>query len=234
MAMLQDGAIGTRKFLLPSGAVPPAGQRSTPTFSRRARSTAKATSAFENWQTRSEKWGSLMVAAQGGERQAYDQLLKELDRWLRRYYAQRLPPDSADDARQDALLAIHSNRYSYVPSKPFGPWVAAIARYKWIDHIRDASRFATLSLDEETPIAGDPESAVITIAVDDLLSRLKPAQAQVIRLVKIYGASINDASNATGQSISLVKINIHRGLKKLAALTAGVADGYICAPAKDV
>ena len=69
-----------------------------------------------------------MIAAQGGQSEAYEQLLRELDAWLRRYYARRLPRVAADDERQDALLAIHAKRHAYTPSKPFGPWVAAIAR----------------------------------------------------------------------------------------------------------
>ena len=159
-----------------------------------------------------------MLAARRGESRAYEQLLRELDKWLHRYYARRLPPDAADDARQDALLAIHANRQSYIPSKPFGPWVAAIARHKWIDRLRDASRFGALSLDDEMPTEDRGEAAISAIAVDDLLGRLKPAQAVVIRLVKLEGVSIENASNATGQSVPLVKVNVHRGLKKLAEL----------------
>src|SRR5262249_22564902 len=147
----------------------------------------------------------------------------ELDMWLRRYYARRLPPAAAEDARQDALLAIHAHRYAYAPSKPFGPWVAAIARHKWIDHVRDASRFAASSLHDDMPIEDRGEAAISAVVVDDLLRRLTPAQACVIRLVKLQGVSIEGASNATGQSASLVKVNIHRGLKKLAALAAGDA-----------
>jgi RNA polymerase sigma factor (sigma-70 family) len=169
-----------------------------------------------------------MGAAQSGKKQAYEQLLRELDHWLRRYYARRLPPAAADDARQDTLLAVHAKRYTYTPSKPFGPWVAAIARYKWIDHVRDASRFAALSLNDDIPIGDNGEVAISTITVEDLLRRLKPAQALVIRLVKLEGASIEDASSATGQSASLVKVNIHRGLKKLAALAA---DNAVAPPA---
>jgi RNA polymerase sigma factor (sigma-70 family) len=172
----------------------------------------------ENWKRRSEQWGCLMVAAQGGESHAYEQLLRELDAWLRRYYARRLPSTAADDARQDALLAIHAKRHSYTPSRPFGPWVAAIARHKWIDCLRDASRFATLALNDEIPTADHGEAAISTVVVDDLLGRLKPAQACVIRLVKLQGFSVETASGATGQSAALVKVNIHRGLKKLAAL----------------
>jgi RNA polymerase sigma factor (sigma-70 family) len=173
-----------------------------------------------DWDQRSERWGCLMVAAQIGESRAYEQLLREIDVWLSHYYARRLPHPSAEDARQDALLAIHAKRHTYAPSRAFGPWVAAIARYKWIDRVRDASRFAALPLDDEIAIEDHGEAALSAAAVDGLLSRLKPAQANAIRLVKLKGLSIARASGATGQSAALVKINIHRGLKKLAALVS--------------
>jgi RNA polymerase sigma factor (sigma-70 family) len=189
-----------------------------PLFADQLQSTHAIRSA--NCQRRSEEWGRLMTAAQGGEGQAYDQLLRELDRWLRHYYARRLPGPAADDARQDALLAVHVNRHTYMPSRPFGPWVATIARYKWIDHIRAQSRSATSVLPDDIPVGDHEESATSAVTVDDLLRRLKPAQAHVIRLVKLQGVSIDDASSATGQSKALVKVNIHRGLKKLAVLAA--------------
>ena len=53
---------------------------------------------------------------------------------------------------------------------------------------------------------------------DRLFARLPSGQAQAIELVKIEGLSIEEASQRSGQSESLVKVNIHRGLKKLAAL----------------
>jgi RNA polymerase sigma factor (sigma-70 family) len=187
---------------------------------RPQRTQAQTASRHKNWRRRAEKWGGLMVATQSGERKAYEQLLRELDSWLRRYYARRLPPDAADDARQDALLAIHAKRHAYMPSKPFGPWVAAIARHKWIDRIRDASRFAAFPLNDEIMIEDSAESTVSVVALDDLLRRLKPAQASAIRLVKLNGVSVEEASDVTGQSKALVKVNIHRGLKKLAALVA--------------
>src|SRR4029453_19235568 len=103
---------------------------------------------------------------------------------------------AADDARQDALLAIHAKRHAYASSRPFGPWVAAIARYKWIDHVRDASRFATLPLPDEMASEDRGEQAMSAIVVDDLLGRLKPDQASVIRLVRLQGASIESAAGA--------------------------------------
>jgi hypothetical protein len=124
----------------------------------RPRQMARTEFRSESWDRRSERWGCLMAAAQAGDGHAYEQLLRELDAWLRRYYARRLPDPAAEDARQDALLAIHAKRHTYAPSRSFGAWVTAIARYKWVDRVRDASRFAALPLDAEIPIEdhGEP------------------------------------------------------------------------------
>jgi len=72
---------------------------------------------------------------------------------------------------------------------------------------------------------GGHESAVTSATVlTALLATLKPAQADVIRLVKLMGFSIEEAAARTSQSESLVKVNIHRGLAKLAAAAADDAD----------
>ncbi|MBV8971714.1 MAG: sigma-70 family RNA polymerase sigma factor [Sphingomonadaceae bacterium] len=161
-----------------------------------------------------------MAAAQGGHGGAYRRLLAEVRPWLTRYYTRRLPPGSVDDAVQEAMIAIHTKRATYDPERPFGPWLAAIARYKWIDRLRSMKRTAADEL-PETLSVGDHESAVTSASVlKSLLATLKPAQATVIRLVKIDGLSIEEAAAATGQSASLVKVNIHRGLARLSAQLA--------------
>jgi RNA polymerase sigma factor (sigma-70 family) len=167
------------------------------------------------------QWGQLMAAAQAGNGGAYNRLLSELGPWLTRFYARRLPLSMVDDAMQDTLIAIHQKRHTYDPARPFGPWLAAIARYKWIDRLRAMGRQATVSIDDEIfePSVEGHETAVTSaVLLEELLSKLKPAQATVIRLVKLQGFSIEDAAGRTGQSESLVKVNIHRGLSKLAAI----------------
>lgn len=56
------------------------------------------------------------------------------------------------------------------------------------------------------------------------MATLKPAQADAIRLVKIEGYSVDEASAETGQSGSLIKVNIHRGLARLSAMIQGRPD----------
>lgn len=165
-----------------------------------------------------DHWGDLMVAAQKGNGGAYRRLLAEIEPWLKRFYARRLPPSAVEDATQDALIAIHTKRHTYEPGRPFRPWLAAIARYKWIDRLRAMGRQATEMLDDDVAVSDEGDAVVSAMVLDQLLSQIKPAQATVIRLVKLDGLSIEEASAATGQSASLVKVNIHRGMAKLTAL----------------
>lgn len=150
-----------------------------------------------------------------GDAAAYKRLLGEVRVWLQRYYARRLPPAVVEDAVQDALIAVHDKRHTYDLDRPFSPWLAAIARYKWIDRLRALKRMATEPLGEGIA-TGDHESAVLSATIlEDLLGSLKPAQSEVIRLVKLYGFSVEEAAERSGQSVSLVKVNIHRGLARL-------------------
>lgn len=175
-------------------------------------------------QTDRNGWGALMAAGQRGEAAPYRRLLTELRPWLMRYFGRRLPPSSVEDAVQETLIAIHHKRHTYDSERPFGPWLAGIARYKWIDRLRIAGRHAAEELPESlsTP---DHESAVTSAAdLHGLMATLKPAQAEVIRLVKLDGLSIVEAAERTGQSVALVKVNIHRGLGRLARLVESYTD----------
>jgi RNA polymerase sigma factor (sigma-70 family) len=169
-------------------------------------------------------WDALMAAAQGGDAAAYRRLLAEAVAWLRAYYARRLPPAMIDDAIQDTLIAVHEKRHTYDPNRPFGAWLAAIARYKWIDALRSLENARKEILDDDIAIPGHEEAITSAWSLERLLSTLKPAQSEVIRLVKLKGLSIEEASKATGQSTTLVKVNIHRGLKRLIFLLRGQAD----------
>lgn len=162
-----------------------------------------------------EGWGQLMAAGQQGHAGAYRRLLGELREWLLQFYSRRLPPAYVEDAVQDALLSIHEKRHTYDPSRAFGPWLTAIARYKWIDRLRTLQR-KIVALSDDISI-GDHESTVMaTTMLSKLLSSLPNGQAEAIRMVKLGGLTVEEASHRSGQSVSLVKVNIHRGLAKLA------------------
>jgi RNA polymerase sigma factor (sigma-70 family) len=171
-------------------------------------------------------WNAMMLAAQRGDSPTYHRLLSEVAAWLRRYYARRLPPAMIDDAIQDTLIAIHEKRHTYDPARPFGAWLAAIARYKWIDALRSLKAKPTEALDEDIPVPDNADAITSAWSLERLLATLKPAQSRVIRLVKLQGLSIEEASEATGQSTTLVKVNIHRGVSRLTSLLRSAADAH--------
>jgi len=163
-------------------------------------------------------WRALMMAAQSGNAAVYHRLLTEISVWLRRYYARRLVPSMVDDAVQNALLAIHEKRHTYDPGRPFEPWLAAIARYKWIDSLRALKAMPTETLSEDISVTDHGDAVTSARSLERLLEELKPEQSEVIRMVKLQGLSVDETAIRTGQSISLVKVNIHRGLARLMSI----------------
>jgi RNA polymerase sigma factor (sigma-70 family) len=162
-------------------------------------------------------WSALMAAAQGGHGGAYQRLLNEVSDWLRRYFQRRLPPGEIDDAIQETLLAIHRRRHTFDPAQPFAPWLAGIAKRKWIDQLRALQRRVAEELSDDLAV-GDHETAVTSASVlASLLKELRPAQAEAILRVRVQGYSVEETSRQMGLSASAVKMAIHRGLARLSA-----------------
>ncbi|MEE4154252.1 MAG: sigma-70 family RNA polymerase sigma factor [Erythrobacter sp.] len=161
----------------------------------------------------------LMAACQAGDKAATNVLLCEAGLWLERYFRRRVPPSAVDDLVQEVLIALHAKRATWDPSRPFLPWLTAIARYRWVDHLRRVYKHQAQELmDDDAAVDSEEEVLMARISLDRLFALLPKRQAEAIELVKIGGFSIRDAAARTGQSESLVKVNIHRGLRKLAAL----------------
>ncbi|MFD1766826.1 sigma-70 family RNA polymerase sigma factor [Sphingorhabdus buctiana] len=161
----------------------------------------------------------LMRLSQGGDKQAYAILLEQCGAWLARYYRQKIAPDAIDDLVQETLMSLHRKRASYDPSRPFLPWLAAIARYRWVDRLRQAYRNEADSIGNHDPSEDSHEEVVAAkISIDRLLDLIPTSQSDAIRCMKIEGLSIAETCQRTGQSEALVKVNIHRGLKRLSAL----------------
>ena len=161
----------------------------------------------------------LAALSQQGDKAAYAALLGAARQWLVRYLRRRVMPGDLDDLVQDTLLSVHRKLASYDPARSFLPWLAAIARYRFVDHLRLVYRRAEDELDAEMHADDPDEPAMIArISLERLFEALPAPQQQAIELVKISGLSISEASATTGQSESLIKVNIHRGIKRLAAL----------------
>ena len=194
------------------GTVSESGTRST---SSDARQKLAAKHSFNTLDSIDDRWNGLMSAAQRGDDAAYDRLMREVGVWLSRYFHKRLPREAAEDATQEALLAIHVHKQKYDTSDAMRPWLKTIARFKWIDQLRSHLRSPDSLEDVEVPVEDHGAMARSSVLLELLLAAANPAQEQVIRLVKLRGSSVEEASRISGQSQSLVKVNIHRGLKRI-------------------
>ncbi len=159
-----------------------------------------------------------MALAQAGDAVAYRTVLTECKRWLARFFGGRIAPSMVDDLVQETLVSLHRKLATYDPTRPFLPWLAAIARYRWVDQLRRTYRADEVELDEEMVADETGDDIAARISIERLLALLPERQAHVIRLVKIDGHSITEAALRSGQSEPLVKVNIHRGLKRLTLL----------------
>ena len=116
---------------------------------------------------------------------------------------------------------MHERRHSYDVERPFKPWLIGIAVHKQVDQLRTLTRRAEVELPLDVEDERNEEVALCRVALSQLLMTLSDAQRDAIHLVKLEGLTIEEASLKTGQSMSLVKINIHRGLAKAARVAQG-------------
>lgn len=158
-----------------------------------------------------------MELALQGDKVAYREVLEQSRRWLLAYYRRRVSPMMIEDLIQDTLMSVHSKRQSFDASRPYLPWLAAIARYRWVDALRRMR--ATDELHPEEVAGEEDEGPIVArLSIGRLLSHLPPRQANAIVLTRIEGRSIAEAARISGQSESNVKISVHRGLRKLSAM----------------
>jgi RNA polymerase sigma-70 factor, ECF subfamily len=175
--------------------------------------------------SRGRDWSGLMARAQDGDRLAYRALLEDMTPYLRTLAARCFKePSDAEDAVQDVLLTVHAVRHTYDPGRPFGPWLVAIANRRIIDRlrrqIRARSREIELSSEHETfvPDAANLHSegaSADSAALHAAIATLAPDQRLAINLLKLKEMSLKEAAQASGRSVSALKVATHRAIKSL-------------------
>lgn len=170
----------------------------------------------------------LMIKGLDGDAAAYRALLDDISRYLRTFFRAKLSgfgrgSTEAEDLVQEVLLAIHTRRHTYDPDVPFTPWMHAIARYKLIDYLRRTRGVrAEVTLEDASVIVAHPDHEHVESDYDlqTLLRRLPEKMRRAIQYVKIEGLSVAEAAKRTSTTESAIKVDIHRGLKRLAQFVA--------------
>jgi RNA polymerase sigma factor (sigma-70 family) len=176
----------------------------------------------------------LMVAAQAGDRAAYEALLRGCVPMIKSVaYRQGVPFDGVDDVVQETLLTVHRARQTYDPNRPFSAWLRTIAHRRAIDAMRRQGYKGAREL--HAPIAyenhpdpkDDPEQALdrteraaqLGRAVDTLPS----GQRDAVKHLVLLEQTLDEAAAATRKTVGAIKVNLHRAVKTLRARMDGKA-----------
>lgn len=166
----------------------------------------------------------LWLLARSGDDAAYRLCLKLLASRLRAYLRRRLSnaPHDVEDLVQETLLALHLQRGTYDPDLSVSAWALAVARHKLIDYWRRRGRRDSLhdAIDDvdENLLTTEDSDLGARRDLQKLLLDLPQAQRQAIVLTKLEGLSAAEVATRTGATEGAVKVQVHRGLKRLAAL----------------
>ncbi len=169
--------------------------------------------------------GAAMAAAQGGDRGAYETVLRDCVPIVQRIARHRgATADFVDDVVQDVLITLHGARATYDPSRSFVAWLTAITQRRTIDILRKRGRrgarevhapvaFETHASDDnpEQEVTRQSEAAQLRSFVADL----PDGQREAVRTLALEENSLEDASKSTGRTKTSLKVNLHRAIKTL-------------------
>jgi RNA polymerase sigma factor (sigma-70 family) len=164
--------------------------------------------------------GRLMVQAQNGDRQAYEQLLHRVAVLAQAFVRRRVANVAwCDDVVQESLVALHRSRHTYDPARPFVPWLYAIVQNRLIDALRVQRRRLLRELDPERspePVRPPPqEHDALASDVRRAVASLPDNQRRVIELLKLEELSVREVAARLGMSEANVKVTAHRGYRAL-------------------
>jgi RNA polymerase sigma-70 factor (ECF subfamily) len=157
-----------------------------------------------------------------GDDAALDELYRLSAPRLRAFLA-RLCADLAlaDDLTQDAFLRVHAARGTFAAGAPALPWMFAIARNSYRDHlrreqVRRAHRATTVA--EASSIRTMPEDGGDRAAmarqmlgvVQQALMGLPVRQREAFVLLRFEGLSLAEAALVLGATQAAAKILVHR------------------------
>jgi RNA polymerase sigma-70 factor (ECF subfamily) len=168
----------------------------------------------------------LMEAAQQGDADAYAALLRAIAPIVGRTVRRRTRDGGAadaDDVVQDVLLTVHQARSSYIPGRPFLPWLMALVRHRTADAARRQVRTATREvviehLDVTFAAAASNTGYDDPGLMDDLLRAVRAlpeGQRQAVELLKLQEMSLKDAAVSAGTTVGALKVATHRAMVSL-------------------
>lgn len=175
-----------------------------------------------------------VLAAQGGDENAFRTVYRTVHPRLLGYIRTLVAEPDAEDVASEAWLQIARDITRFHgDADRFRGWAARIARNRALDHIRMRGRRPAVAGDD-TELAAMPGGAdTADLALEALgtgrtmraIASLPRDQAEAVVLRVVVGLDAKSAAQVLGKRPGAVRTAAHRGLRKLAELLDGEAEG---------
>jgi RNA polymerase sigma-70 factor, ECF subfamily len=156
--------------------------------------------------------GVLVDAARAGDRGAFGRLYRRHARMVHGLLLTQVSSADVEDLVHDVFLRAMRKLESLRDGSAFGPWVASIARNRAIDH----HRARPLQRDDsEVALPPAAPAEVQAHAVLAIIRELPLAYRETLVLRLVEGMTGPEIAARTGLTPESVRVNLHRGMKKL-------------------
>lgn len=172
-----------------------------------------------------------IVAAQGGDIRAFENLFRVIQPPLLRYLRTLVGDEAPDVASETWLQVTRDLRKFRGGGADFKGWVVTIGRHRALDHLRAAARrpsdpahpvtLPEASLGDETFNGFD--EALATRRALDLIAQLPHDQAEAVLLRVVVGLDGPAAAKVLGKRAGAVRMATSRGLARLQQILADEA-----------
>ena len=181
--------------------------------------------ATENDRGRPDELSELVAAAQAGDREAFNELVRRT--YVEMYtLAVRLTANEEDasDVVQEAYLRAWKGIRRFRGDAQFTTWMYRITanaastmtqrrRRLRVTHIDEVAEPVEMRLEHQPE--GAAESAAALEELSAAVSQLPPKLRAIIVLKDVYGLSHEDIAEELGISVAAAKVRLHRGRRKL-------------------
>jgi RNA polymerase sigma-70 factor (ECF subfamily) len=174
----------------------------------------------------------LVTSAQRGDKAAFAQLVEHYQTAVYNLAFRMLGnANDAEDAAQETFLRAYTRLKSFNGDQKFATWLLSIDAHYCIDRLRRRKHFTWLSLEDEmladslrSDLPGPAEETLRQESqqeVERLLEHLSVANRLVVVLRYWHELSIEEIAKTTGDSVSAIKVRLHRARQALAREMAG-------------
>jgi RNA polymerase sigma-70 factor (ECF subfamily) len=153
-------------------------------------------------------------AARAGDRGSFGRLYERYAAMVHGLLLAQVPYAEVEDLVQDVFVQAMRKLPGLRDPAAFAPWLGAIARNRAMDRHRGRKPAAAPPASEGAPASAEVEARAILAVIHQL--PLAYRETLVLRLVE--GMTGPEIATRTGLTPESVRVNLHRGMKKLRAL----------------